>query len=121
MAVTLPLQTNTAIRHTILWSSIATEGLYGGIRQPIYSIDFQNTYYHLDRMHVRRKNPLFNDTVQVSVELYQSFDSAQSNYVSASGLLGTNKGTIRTKRKRTTKSEEAKRKLESTFLFGIDI
>ena len=69
-------------------------------------------------MHVRRKNPLFDDTVQVSVELYQSFDSAQSNYVSASGLLGTNKGTIRTKRKRTTKSEEAKRKLESTFLFG---
>ena len=70
-------------------------------------------------MHVRRKNPLFNDTVQVCVELYQSFDSAQSNYVSASGLLGTNKGTIRTKRKRTTQSEEAKRKLESTFLFGL--
>ena len=54
--------------------------------QPIYSIDFQNTYYHLDRMHVRRKNPLFNDTVQVSIELYQSLDSAQSDYVSASGL-----------------------------------
>ena len=37
-------------------------------------------------MHVRRKNPLFNDTVQVSIELYQSLDSAQSDYVSASGL-----------------------------------
>ena len=28
-------------------------------RQPVFSVDFKNTYYHLDVSHVRRKIPIF--------------------------------------------------------------
>ena len=54
--------------------------------QPIFSIDFQNTYYHLDCAHVRRKNPFFDGKVTVSIEQYQFFDTAQSDYISSSGI-----------------------------------
>ena len=29
-------------------------------RQPVFSVDFKNTVYHLDVSHVRRKNPYFD-------------------------------------------------------------
>ena len=52
--------------------------------QPVFSVDFKNTYYHLDVSHVRRKNPYFDDKVTVSIEQYHSFDSAQNARISSS-------------------------------------
>lgn len=52
--------------------------------QPVFSVDFKNTYYHLDVSHVRRKNPYFDGKVTVSIEQYHSFDSAQTARISSS-------------------------------------
>ena len=52
--------------------------------QPVFSVDFKNTYYHLDVSHVRRKNPYFDGKVTVSIEQYHSFDSAQNARISSS-------------------------------------
>ena len=52
--------------------------------QPVFFVDFKNTYYHLDVSHVRRKNPYFDGKVTVSIEQYHSFDSAQNARISSS-------------------------------------
>ena len=52
--------------------------------QPVFSVDFKNTYYHLDVSHVRRKNPYFDGKVTVFIEQYHSFDSAQNARISSS-------------------------------------
>ena len=38
--------------------------------QLLYSRDFSNTYYHLLKSHIQRKNPLFNGFVYISTDLY---------------------------------------------------
>ena len=35
-----------------------------------YSREFSNTYYHLSRNHIQRKNPVFNGFVYISTDLY---------------------------------------------------
>ena len=52
--------------------------------QPVFSVDFKNTYYHLDVSHVRRKNPYFDGKVTVFIEQYHSFESAQNARISSS-------------------------------------
>ncbi len=52
--------------------------------QPVFSVDFKNTYYHLDVSHVRHKNPYFDGKVTVSFTQYHSFDSAQNARISSS-------------------------------------
>ena len=52
--------------------------------QPVFSVDFKNTYYHLDVSHVRRKKIPILVAVTVSIEQYQSLDSAQNARISSS-------------------------------------
>lgn len=40
--------------------------------QLIYSRDFSNTYYHLAKSHIERKNPTFSGIVHISTDLYLS-------------------------------------------------
>ena len=40
--------------------------------QLIYSRDFSNTYYHLAKSHIERKNPTFSGIVYISTDLYLS-------------------------------------------------
>lgn len=52
----------------------------------IYSIDFSNTYYHLDIEHIKRKNPTFNRTAYISFDLYNSLDQGSKFLLDSIGL-----------------------------------
>lgn len=51
-----------------------------------YSADFSNTYYHMDRTHILRKNPLFNGKVYISSENYCALDAGQAYVISTCNL-----------------------------------
>ena len=55
--------------------------------QPDFSVDFQNTYYHLNIAHERRKNPMFNGKVNISLDLYSSLNEQQHNTLTSSEIL----------------------------------
>ena len=51
-----------------------------------YSADFSNTYYHMDRTHILRKNPLFNGKVYISAENCCALDAGQAYVISTCNL-----------------------------------
>jgi len=50
----------------------------------VYAADFTNTY--LNSAHIRRKYPLFDGRVNVTIEKYHTFDTAQNVVILSSDL-----------------------------------
>ena len=62
-------------------------GKVGNTGTPVYNTDFTNTYYHPNPLHIKRKNPVFDDHVRIDSLTYRSLDERQREILKKNGLI----------------------------------